>query len=148
MYDLSWLNPTPRAIAVYASQPLSPAATQHSLPSGRYSLLGPDSHRLDRTSFVLAHLFDHLVSAREQRRRDGKAERLGSLQVYHELDFHRLLDRQVGGLFAPEDPTGIVSDLTVRIRQAASIAHQPASRGKLAQIVNRRNRMTRRRRNK
>jgi hypothetical protein len=27
-------------------------ATQHSLPSGRYSLLGPDFHRLDRTSFA------------------------------------------------------------------------------------------------
>src|SRR5467141_3387734 len=52
MYDLSWLNPTPHAIAVYASQPLSPVATQHSLPSGRYSLLGPDFHRLDRTSFA------------------------------------------------------------------------------------------------
>src|SRR4029077_4352723 len=48
--DLSWLNPTPHAIAVYASQPLSPVTTQHSLPSGRYSLLGPDFHRLDRTS--------------------------------------------------------------------------------------------------
>src|SRR5262245_10252593 len=52
MSDLSWLNPTPHAIAVYASPPLSPAATQHSLPSGRYSLLGPDFHRLDRTSFA------------------------------------------------------------------------------------------------
>jgi hypothetical protein len=52
MYDLSWLNPTPHAIAVYASQLLSPAATQHSLPSGRYSLLVPDLHRLDRTSFA------------------------------------------------------------------------------------------------
>src|SRR3989440_4256760 len=39
--DRSWssdvyptnLNPTPHAIAVYASQPLSPVATQHSLPS-------------------------------------------------------------------------------------------------------------------
>src|SRR5881392_3277863 len=31
--DLSWLNPTPQAIAVYASQPPSPVATQHSLPS-------------------------------------------------------------------------------------------------------------------
>src|SRR3954454_21778139 len=39
-------------IAVYASRPLSPVATQHSLPSGRYSLLGPDSHRLDRASFA------------------------------------------------------------------------------------------------
>src|SRR5215216_4356794 len=52
MAHLSWLNPTPHAIAVYASQPLSPVATQHSLPSGRYSLLGPDLHRLDRTSFA------------------------------------------------------------------------------------------------
>src|ERR1044072_1755974 len=52
MSDPSWLNPTPHAIAVYASQPLSPVATQHSLPSGRYSLLGPDFHRLDRTRFA------------------------------------------------------------------------------------------------
>src|SRR5678816_2241504 len=51
MSDLSRLNPTPHAIAVYA-QPPSPLATQHSLPSGRYSLLGPDFHRLDRTSFA------------------------------------------------------------------------------------------------
>src|SRR5262249_4754811 len=60
MSDLSWLNPTPHAIAVYASSPLSPAATQHSLPSGRYPLLGPDFHRLDRTSLRLAHSLDHL----------------------------------------------------------------------------------------
>src|SRR3954464_13239848 len=52
MSDLSWLNPTPHAIAVYASRPLSPGVTQHSLPSGRYSLLGPDFHRQDRTSFA------------------------------------------------------------------------------------------------
>src|SRR6516225_9683120 len=52
MSHLSWLDPTPHAIAVYASQPPSPMTTQHSLPSGRYSLLGPDFHRLDRTSFA------------------------------------------------------------------------------------------------
>src|SRR6516165_10465651 len=50
--DLSWLNPTPHAIAVYASRPLSPVTPQHSLPSGRYSLLGPDLHRLDRARFA------------------------------------------------------------------------------------------------
>src|ERR1700751_184546 len=66
MSDLSWLNPTPHAIAVYASQPLSPVATQHSLPSRRYSLLGPDFHRPDRTSLRLAHLFDHLVGTAEE----------------------------------------------------------------------------------
>src|SRR6476660_7874189 len=38
--DLSRLNPTPPAIAVYASSPLSPAVTQRSLLSGRYPYLG------------------------------------------------------------------------------------------------------------
>jgi hypothetical protein len=42
----------PHAFAVYTSKPLSPGVTQHSLPSGRCSLLGPDLHRLDRTSFA------------------------------------------------------------------------------------------------
>jgi hypothetical protein len=64
--NLSRLNPTPHAIAVYASQPLSPVTTQHSLPSGRYSLLGPDFHRLDRTSLRLAHSFYDLVGAGEK----------------------------------------------------------------------------------
>jgi hypothetical protein len=86
MYDLSWLNPTPHAIAVYASQPLSPVATQHSLPSGRYPLLGPDFHRLDRTSLRLAHSFYHLVGAGDERRRHFKAERLRGLEVDDELE--------------------------------------------------------------
>src|SRR5258707_809549 len=67
MYDLSWLNPTPHAIAVYATQSLSPVTTQHSHPSGRYSLLGPDLHRLDRTSLRLAHSFDLLAPGLNQR---------------------------------------------------------------------------------
>src|SRR2546425_2692915 len=77
MSDLSWLNPTPHTIAVYASRPLSPATTQHSLPSGRYPLLGPDFHRLDRTSLRLAHSLDHVVGADDHRRWHGDAERLG-----------------------------------------------------------------------
>jgi hypothetical protein len=93
MYDLSWLNPTPRAIAVYASQPLSPVATQHSLPSGRYSLLKPDFHRLDRTSFVLAHLFDHLVGAQENRGRQRDAERFRRLKVQGKREITCLLYR-------------------------------------------------------
>src|SRR5215813_9681961 len=103
MSDLSWLNPTPHAIAVYASRPLSPVATQHSLPSGRYPLLGPDLHRLDRTSLRLAHSFDHLVRAGEQRRWHVEAERLGGLQVDHQFEFGRRLHRQVAGLLSFQD---------------------------------------------
>ena len=91
--DLSRLNPTPHAIAVYASSPLSPVATQHSLPSGRYPLLGPDFHRPDRTSLRLAHSFDHLVGAGEQRWWDSEAERLSSRQIDDEIELGRLLHR-------------------------------------------------------
>jgi hypothetical protein len=43
--------------------------------------LGPDLHRLDRTSLRLAHLFDHLVGSGEQLIRNGEAERLRRLEV-------------------------------------------------------------------
>jgi hypothetical protein len=55
---------------VHRYTPPSPVATQHSLSSRRYPLLGPDFHRLDRASLRLAHLLDHLVGAREYGRRN------------------------------------------------------------------------------
>src|SRR5512138_2101906 len=100
MSDLSWLNPTPHAIAVYASPPLSPVTTQHSLPSGRYPLLGPDFHRLDRTSLRLTHLFDHLVGGREKLRMNADAERLRSLEIDDKLEFGSQNDREIGGSLA------------------------------------------------
>src|SRR5262245_47941141 len=78
MSDLSWLNPTPHAIAVYASPPLSPAATQHSLPSGRYSLLGPDFHRLDRTSFAWR---THSITSSAMASTDGGTSRPSAFAV-------------------------------------------------------------------
>src|SRR5262249_1591301 len=107
MSDLSWLNPTPLAIAVYASRPLSPVATQHSLPSGRYPLLGPDFHRLDRTSLRLAHSLDHLVGTPEQRQGHGESERVGGLEVDNERVFFRLLDRQIARFRPFEDAVDV-----------------------------------------
>lgn len=50
--SLSWLTPTPRMIAAYASPWSSPPTPQHLLPGGRYPLPGPDSHRLERASLA------------------------------------------------------------------------------------------------
>src|SRR5215471_1342571 len=100
MSDLSWLNPTPHTIAVYASRPLSPVAAQHSLPSGRYSLLGPDFHRLDRTSLRLAHSFDHLVGALLEEQWHVKADRLRGPEVDRQHELGGLLHGQIARLFA------------------------------------------------
>jgi hypothetical protein len=82
-------------------------ASGHTLPSGRYSLLGPDLHRLDRTSLRLAHSFDDLVGGSEERRRHLKAECLGGLLINDELEPGRLQYGQVTRLFALEYPTDV-----------------------------------------
>ena len=48
-------------------------------------------------------LSDHLVRPEEEQRRDGEAERLGGLQVEHQLEFGGLLDRQAPRLRPPKD---------------------------------------------
>src|SRR5438876_2182262 len=141
MSDLSWLNPTPHAIAVYASRPLSPVAAQHSLPSGRYSLLGPDFHRLDRTSLRLAHSFDHLVGGDEQSIWYLEAKRLRGLEVDHELELGRQHNRQINRLLGFEDASGINAGLTVCIDNAGRVAHQAAGLNELAIRGNRRERV-------
>src|SRR5262249_51918068 len=51
------------------------------------------------------------------------------------LELRRLHDRQVGGLRAFQNLASIDACLTICIRDAGSIAHQPASGGKLARSV-------------
>ncbi len=48
-------------------------------------------------------LLDHLVGAHQERFRYREAERLGRLEVDHELELGRLLDGQVGRSSALED---------------------------------------------
>jgi len=72
MFCLSEINGPPHTIAVYASRPPSPTATQHSLPSARYGLLGPVSHRLEHASF-LAHLRSNRPDLTARRRRGSAA---------------------------------------------------------------------------
>src|SRR4051812_20056188 len=126
MSDLSWLNPTPHAIAVYASQPLSPVATQHSLPSGRYSLLGPVFHRLDRTSFAWR---THSITSSARASSEGGTETPSVLAVLRFMtssnlvgcttvarrQFFQQLDALLGEL---GDERGKFGDVAARPRQA------------------------------
>src|SRR5512139_2675051 len=125
MSDLSWLNHTPHAIAVYASQPLSPVVTQHSLPSGRYSLLGSDFHRQDRTSFAWR---THSITSSARASSVGGTSRLSALaagRLMTSSNLVRLHHRHLRRFGTGEDATGIDTGLTMRVYQAGSIAHQP-----------------------
>src|SRR6266478_3323284 len=124
MSDLSWLNPTPHAIAVYASRPLSPVATQHSLPSGRYPLLGPDFHRLDRTSLRLAHSFDHLVGAHQKRLRDRQPEGLRRLEVEDQFKFRWLLDWQIRGFGTLQNLVHVQGAPPEQVGHARAVGHK------------------------
>src|SRR5436309_1895431 len=84
---------------------------------------------------IVRGLFDHIVGAAEQGERNGEAERLGSFQVDNQLNFRDLLDWQVGRLLARENPAGVDAGLPEGFRKTASVAHQTASRGELAKLI-------------
>src|SRR5512132_1983160 len=92
----------------------------------------------------MATLFDHLVSATGQRKRDGDAERLGGLEVQEQFNFRDLLDRQLARFCALENPAGINADLSICVRTTASIAYQTAGCGELAILEDRRHCVTER----
>ena len=87
---------------------------------------------------------DHLVGDGEHSWRHLDAERSGRMKVDDELEFGRLQHWQVGGLYALEDAAGIDADLTKRVREVGSVAHQPAGCDKIAIPINRRNPVARR----
>ena len=60
------------------------------------------------------------------------------------LELARLHDRQVRGLGALEDTSGIDADLTIRIQNVGSITHQPADFGNFAKTSCHGNRIVRR----
>ena len=61
-----------------------------------------------------------------RRRRDGEAERLGSLQIENEIEASRLQDWQIGRFLASQHPSGVDATLVISIDDARAVAHQPA----------------------
>ena len=76
-------------------------------------------------------LFDDLVSATEERDREGETQRPGGLEIDDQLDFGGLLDGQIGRFLAFENAPGVESGQTLRVRNASSVAHQTAGGGEL-----------------
>src|SRR5207237_953982 len=75
-----------------------------------------------------------------------EAEGLGGVQVEHELEPGRLLDRQVGRLCTLEDFPGVDTGPAIRVADTRPVAHQAAGVDKLAREIDRRNRVARRER--
>jgi hypothetical protein len=73
----------------------------------------------------ICSLLDHPVGDAEQRRRHVEPEHPGGLGIEDQLELARLHDRQVRGLGALEDTTGIDANLTIPIHNIGSVAHQP-----------------------
>ena len=51
--------------------------------------------------------FDQLVGAQEERLRNRQADLLGGLEIDHQHEFGRLLDGEIGGLGALQDPIDV-----------------------------------------
>jgi hypothetical protein len=84
---------------------------------------------------------NYLVGGCQQRFRDGKAERLGGLEIDNELEFGRLQDRQISWFLASENTPCIDASLVVQVAEAAPIAHQAAGQGVLTVLEDRGQRM-------
>ena len=54
-----------------------------------------------------ASLLDQFIGGGQQRFGDGQAERFGGLEVDHQIELGRLLDREIGGFHAIKNPRHI-----------------------------------------
>src|SRR5215468_8775855 len=88
--------------------------------------------------------FDHLVGAGEQRWRHSEAEYPCRRVIDNKLELGGLHNRQVRRFCTLEDATSIDTDLTIRIRQAGSVAHQPADFDIFTRPIRGRDRIARR----
>ena len=69
---------------------------------------------------------------------EHKSERLGGPKVHDELKFGRAHHRQIGGLFAVENASGIDANLAIRIGYVGPIANQSTRRDSLAPRIDHR----------
>ena|SRR5271163_1967820 len=81
-----------------------------------------------------SHSFDHFIGAREEIRRDREPQRLGRLEVDHQLEFGRLLDRKIGRLRPLKDHIHVPRGAPVEIGTDYVIGYQATSIADLYRI--------------
>src|SRR5262249_23632998 len=70
------------------------------------------------------------------------------LEIDHQLELGRLLDRQVRGLRALEDAASVGAQLTIRVLEAGAVTHQATRVDKITALVDFGDRVLCRKRNK
>ena len=83
----------------------------------------------------IAPLFDQLVGARQQRLRDGDAERLCRLEIDHQFKFGRRLDRKIGGLLTLEDAINVIRGTAVLVDIIGPIRDEAARSGEVVASI-------------
>src|SRR5262249_61759852 len=79
-------------------------------------------------------LFDHLVGTQQERFRDGYPGRLGGLHIDGQLEFRRLLDRQVRGLRPLQNLVHVEGAAPEQVRYARAVRQETASDNALPSI--------------
>src|SRR5262249_27938421 len=77
---------------------------------------------------------DHLVGAGDQRWWQVEAERLGRLEVDHQLELGWLLDRNIARLGALENAVHVMRHAPHQIEQPHALRHESAGERKLANL--------------
>src|SRR6478752_4389702 len=84
---------------------------------------------------TFGHSFDQLVGALLELKRNIESERLGGLEIDHQLVLGRRLHWKVGRLLALEDAIDVCRGALELVNPIGTVADQPSGRNKAAAVV-------------